>query len=229
MQSSSIILCDDQLQGQEIVLAVTGHRDILPADIDILKETINSFFRKIQARYPDHQLVLLSALAEGADRLAARVALECRIDYTAVLPMPVDEYLADFVDSDSQKEFYQLLGKASDQIIVKPEKTADLTGLAWRERCYVAVGRYFSRYAGILIALWDGYNNRELGGTADVVRMFLAENSENIRGDSASGLEVQPVVMHIWSHRESAHGSDSGAHPTGSLRELFSLADFVNS
>src|SRR5439155_9689390 len=60
-----------------IVLGVVGHRDVRPEDREILKQELKKVFQQFRDEYPHTPLVLLSALAEGADQLAAEAALEC--------------------------------------------------------------------------------------------------------------------------------------------------------
>jgi len=229
MKSDPQILRDDQDQRREIVLATTGHRDIPPVDYDILAASIRSYLRKIQICYPHHPLILLSALAEGADRIAAKVALECGVELGAVLPMERGDYIEDFVSAESQHEFFELLKMATWQVVVQPEDVDDPEDPSQRDRCYVAVGEYFCSYAHQLITLWDGQNSNEPGGTADVVRMFLLSFSSNSKCAGLPDSTVQPAVIHIWSRRRTTHGFDSIGHPVGSSRELNPVVDFVSS
>ena len=62
-----------------IVIGVVGHRDISPNDRETLKETLKAVFRQFQAAYRHTPLVVLSALAEGADQLAAWAALDAAL------------------------------------------------------------------------------------------------------------------------------------------------------
>src|SRR3989304_6042032 len=80
-----------------IVVGVTGHRDLRPADIGRLSSGVSQFFRGLQARYPHTPLVLLSPLAEGADRLAAEVAVKMGVRLIVPLPMPRQLYEMDFL------------------------------------------------------------------------------------------------------------------------------------
>jgi len=229
MKSDPQILRDDQDQRREIVLAITGHRDIPPVDYDILAASICSHLRKIQICYPDHPLVLLSALAEGADRIAARAALEYGVELGAVLPLEEDDYTDDFVSAQSQHEFSQLLEEAAWQVVVQPESIIDPTKPSQRDLCYTAVGEYFCSHAHQLIALWDGQYSNEPGGTADVIRMFLQGLSHKSSREGLPDSIVQPTVIHIWSRRETIPYFDLIEHPVGSSRELNPVVNFVGS
>ena len=57
------------------VVGVTGHRDLRPDDGPNLEKAVQKAFERIRKECPDTPLVLLSSLAEGADRLVAHFAL----------------------------------------------------------------------------------------------------------------------------------------------------------
>src|SRR5438094_7688168 len=81
-----------------LVLGITGHRDLRDEDIPGLEAAVKAIFADLQARCPNTPLMLLSPLAEGADRLAARVALDMGVRLVVPLPMPRQLYLDDFSD-----------------------------------------------------------------------------------------------------------------------------------
>src|SRR5271157_2523659 len=101
-----------------LVIGVTGHRDLRPEDHETLKAQLRSVFTKLQHRYPATPLILLSPLAEGADRLAAGVALEMNIHLVVPLPMPREEYERDFTTAESRNEFHTLVAKADRSFVV---------------------------------------------------------------------------------------------------------------
>ena len=71
-----------------LVVAVTGHRDLVPAEIPQIRERVQDFLRELQHRYAYRSVGVMSALAEGADRLVAEEALALGMPITVVLPMP---------------------------------------------------------------------------------------------------------------------------------------------
>ena len=56
-------------------------------------------------------VTLISSLAEGADRIAARAALEAGFALDVVLPCPAPIYLETFVDDASRQEFAALAAR----------------------------------------------------------------------------------------------------------------------
>jgi hypothetical protein len=54
-----------------LVIGVTGHRDLRSEDRETLAGRLREIIAELRVRYPHTPLILLSPLAEGADRLAA--------------------------------------------------------------------------------------------------------------------------------------------------------------
>jgi hypothetical protein len=154
-----------------ITIGITGHRDIPPEDETSLKFAIHKTFSKIQAEYPNQKPLLLSGLAEGADRLAVKVAYDMGIGYAAILPLPPNDYRTDFESETSRQDFNQWMDKA-DWIEVLTNPDTDTQGDNARDRCYQQLGIYLATHSNILIALWDGVLLEKIGGTSQVGRFF---------------------------------------------------------
>jgi hypothetical protein len=86
----------DIVGAASLIVGVTGHRMLREAELPGLRAQVQAFFLDLRARYPDLPLVLLSSLAEGSDQLAAQVAIELGVRVIAPLPMPIEQYRADF-------------------------------------------------------------------------------------------------------------------------------------
>jgi hypothetical protein len=150
-----------------LVFGVSGHRDLRIADVPQLREQLFRVFARYRAAYPHTPFQLLTPLAEGADRLTAEVAVASKIELLVPLPMGRREYERDFATAESLAEFRGLLAAAEShwriRIRQKPwpeDRTAQ----------YAAVGDFIARSSHILILLWDGTDNRKIGGTAWVKR-----------------------------------------------------------
>jgi hypothetical protein len=191
-----------------LVIAVTGHRDLRSEDIGKLEELVRVIFAEIARKYPHTSLVLLSPLAEGADGLAARVALE--MDIRLIVPMPLarDLYEQDFKSPASREEFRDVLAKArqSFELPLLPghtEQEIRAPGEA-RNHQYAQVGGYIARHTQILIALWDGQESKKVGGTAQVVK-FKLEGVPEPYGPARSPLDPPESgpVYHVVTPRIS--------------------------
>ncbi|MGC9187651.1 MAG: hypothetical protein ACP5GN_08225 [Fervidicoccaceae archaeon] len=64
-----------------LVIGITGHRDIVNEDRELLKDKIREIFKELRSRYANTPLLLITSLAEGADRIGAEVALEMGFEY----------------------------------------------------------------------------------------------------------------------------------------------------
>jgi hypothetical protein len=145
-------------------VGVTGHRTL--SDPDALIPAVHAALRGLVERFlgpeADPALLVISALAEGADRLVAREVLagpDAALE--AVLPLPAREYLADFADEASRAEFTDLLGRAVRVWQAPPGSS--------RQEAYERAGRRVVDRSDVVIALWDGQPSRGRGGTATIV------------------------------------------------------------
>jgi hypothetical protein len=160
-----------------LVLGITGHRDLREADVAGLEARVGDLFAELRARYPHTPLILLSPLAEGADRLAARVALRMGVQLFVPLPMPRALYEEDFATADSRAEFAGLLQQADRWFELPVRRGVDEEQLRehteQRDPQYQQVGIYIADHCHILIALWDGGATNGNGGTGQVVQYKL--------------------------------------------------------
>lgn len=167
---------DKTLGPLPFVIGVTGHRDLRDEDILPLKKAVAKIFGEFVRRMPSTPLVVLSALAEGADRLVAEVALANNVRLIVPLPMGQSEYEKDF-DASSLTEFRNLLARADERFelpTVEGNVEKDSAGDK-RSLQYAQLGQYVVLHSHLVLALWDGLDPELLGGTADVVKMCLKE------------------------------------------------------
>jgi hypothetical protein len=153
------------------LVAVTGHRDLRPQDLDLLRQQVRAIFSGMRRRMPNTPLILLTGLAEGADQLVAEVAIEQDVLLAAAIPMPIDIYKEQMTE-EAQKKLDGLLALSMLQIMIPlaGQTTQQLrTSEAARAECYEALARFLSHYGQSLIALWDGKSSQKRGGTSSVV------------------------------------------------------------
>ena len=195
-----------------IVVGVTGHRDLREEDIPELEKNVGAIFKEIKLKYQDKYqrlpIQILSPLAEGADRLVARVGLyagHADVKLTAILPMPKEEYEKDFDTAGSKREFADLLEKAEDvfELPFVEGNTREMVQRCKesRNKQYALAGAYIAAHSQILIALWDG---RATGETAEVVRAKL----EGIPAPSAPPESPMDIldngpVYHVFTVRKN--------------------------
>jgi len=151
-----------------LIIAITGHRDPKPEQQVAIAQNIKTELLHLLDKYPNTPIWLLSALAEGADRLAAQTALDLRCKFpnrvrlVCPLPLPPDEYSKDWVENKQAQQDFESLLDQSDEWFVLP-CTTDRPG------CYAHLGHYLARVSHILLACWDGVNLYKSGGTDRVI------------------------------------------------------------
>jgi hypothetical protein len=152
-----------------LILGVAGHRR-LPDSGDALGRVVRELLLDFRNRYPSTRIVVLSSLAEGADRLVAREALALDCSLVVPLPMERQEYEKDFATPESLADFRALLLRAESVFVVRsPVAESSVDG---RAVAYANCGAYIAGECAELIALWDGEDS-PTGGTAEVVRFKL--------------------------------------------------------
>src|SRR5690606_203889 len=100
--------------GLPLVVAVTGHRDLVPGEVPAIRQRVRDLFTDLSSRAGERNLRVMSPLAEGADRLVAEEALALGLELIVPLPMPRELYALDFEDEDSAGEFNRLAARASE-------------------------------------------------------------------------------------------------------------------
>jgi len=153
---------------QTKIIGITGHRDIVKT-VE-LKKHIKEFFINLQNSTSETKL--LSPLADGADRLVAKIYLEIfKEEATLIVPMPFDQerYMKDF-DSKSKKDFLNYLEVAEEIYIVEDREKDN----------YKSLGYHVVNKSDTLLALWDGTFNHKSGGTGNVVAYAKEKDKEVI-------------------------------------------------
>ena len=159
-----------------LVIGAIGHRDLRQQDVLPLENRVRDLLRDICARYPHSPKILLSALAEGADRVVARVALE--LNFSLVVPLPFEKsfYREDFTEPESKQEFDSLIARATSVVelsAASAKRKRSTPKGETRDDLYLQAGKFITQYSQILIALWDGVDSERRAGTAQVVKMKI--------------------------------------------------------
>ena len=149
-------------------IGVTGHRRL--NDEGTLRQSVRGVLARLDGilSHTPHAFVVVSPLAEGADRLVVQEVLAWpeteeagRHRLEAVLPLPPANYVQDFGTEESRDEFQSLLtGAASVHL---------LGTAASRTAAYQQAGRHVVQSCDVLVAIWDGNPARGKGGSAEIV------------------------------------------------------------
>jgi hypothetical protein len=155
-------------------VSVTGHRPNRMPERQWrgIKRNLAKAMAKIESENPGRPLVLVTGLAEGADRLAAFVALGRGWSLHAILAFHRSRFEKDFPDPYAIGEFRALLEASAK--VEEPDKRWHARKAP--ERGYEAVGEQLLKLSDILIAIWDGKASRGKGGTVEVIKEAQGKN-----------------------------------------------------
>ncbi|MGA9421719.1 MAG: hypothetical protein WBW61_05100 [Rhodanobacteraceae bacterium] len=204
-----------------LIVGVTSHRNLVDSEIGPLRDRVHAFLVDLGQRFPGLPLIVLSALAEGGDRLVAEEALACGAQLVAVLPLPPALYVSDFVDADSRTRF-ERLGRRAEVVQVPLLARNTAAGIAVRgeerDAQYAEAGLFIASHCHILLALWDGHTSNLTGGTAQIVRYHLdgiVPGSIERRRGSHSLIERddESLLYHIACSRSRADGGVKAPEP----------------
>jgi hypothetical protein len=184
-------------------VGVTGHRaDVFPeGSLDALRSRIRDVLllvadagKALLEREQDcfaplpPRMRFVSPIADGADQIAAEVALELGWELQAVLPFGRDEYRASLANDGARERLDDLLTRATCVLELPGDKARQLDA-------YVMTGRATVAHCDMLIAVWDGLPPRGRGGTGEVVQLAIT------RGTAIIHLPPDPAAPArlLWS------------------------------
>jgi len=145
-------------------IGVSGHRQL--RDEQVVTEMTEAVLNRVLEGADE--IVVVSSVAEGADRLVADLVLtRPGATLEIILPLPADDFLDDFDSEESRREFWDLLQRASAVAVVEQVPGEDRTA------AYERAGHEVVDTCDLLVALWDGRPSRGRGSTADVIQYAL--------------------------------------------------------
>jgi len=157
---------------------ITGHQNIgSPDDIVWVKQML------AERIVDEHITSGFTSLAVGADQLFASLLREHSIHYTAVIPCT--DYEKTFSSSNALRSFENLRSEAFDVIVLPYQKP--------EEAAFWEAGKKIVELSEIILAVWNGLPAKGLGGTADVVRFALENNTRVIHIDPVKRRVVDAV------------------------------------
>jgi hypothetical protein len=184
-------------------VGVTGHRaESLPSTaIEPLRDRIREVLllvahagQALLAREQDCFALLppclrfVSPIADGADQIAAEIALELGWELQVVLPFSRGEYRESLANHGARERFDALIERATCILELPGHSQAQLDA-------YVITGRATVAHCDLLIAVWDGLPPRGRGGTGEVVQLAITRGTAVIH----LPLEQDVPARVLWS------------------------------
>lgn len=163
-----------------LTLGITGHRASRMTDIETIAARIAEVVSGLQEamdrldaqpwfREDPPRLRVMSALAEGADRIVADIAMAHGYELDAVVPFLPEIYAEDFADQASHDHFYRLLDAAGRVLVLPGVRDSD-------SRAYALAGEALVAHSTVILAVWDGAPALGRGGTGEVVARAVETN-----------------------------------------------------
>ncbi|MGH6876098.1 MAG: hypothetical protein ACREHV_01835, partial [Rhizomicrobium sp.] len=213
-----------------LAVGVIGHRpDRLPEDMrPRIAQEIGETFEAIRteavaahARHADYfstsapKLIVVTALAEGSDRMATEAALANGFELEAPLPFPVDEYERDFDGPGAKNLFQGFVRRARAVLELEGDRTQP-------GKSYAAAGLVVLDNSDILIAVWDGGAAHGRGGTTELIHEAVRRGMPVIRVDATC---ENPPRLH-WRGIEDRHTTPMHIedHPAVALDQALAAA-----
>lgn len=162
------------------IIGVSGHRNVHPSAIAAMRQEIRAFFELLRSRMPHTELRLMTGMAQGADLIAADVALESGVRVEALLPRPFDQYVAEF-DSASAELLRRLLAHPSLFCSALDKGEAGEPN----DAAYVRLSEALAARSSVLLALWNGEISPHAGGTSDTALCYLDAQPVHSARDAA--------------------------------------------
>lgn len=158
-------------------------------------------------------LRIVTALAEGADRLAVSNLPKTWV-FEAILPMPREDYRQDFgsdATSSPRLEFEELLGRAESVTELFSSSDHNANAAQNRSASYGLLGAFLVRQVDILVAMWDGEKSEGAGGTAEVIARAIESGKPVIWIDPAAANVCRSLI---------AIGSTASTHVTTPIDQV---------
>jgi len=186
-----------------LTVGVTGHRAevLAEGDIERLRERVRETLllieesgRALLERERDcfepgpARLRFVSPIADGADQIAAELALELGWELQTILPFSRDVYRSSLANQGARERFDALIERTCCLLELPGDPDDSL-------EAYIMTGRATVSHCDVLIAVWDGKPPRGRGGTGEVVQLALT------RGRAIAHVPLDPKseVRLLWA------------------------------
>jgi hypothetical protein len=207
-----------------LIIGTAGHRDLREDDLPRLRAAVASALTTLRRQYLDNDrqtpVVVLSALAEGADQLIATEAAKQGATLIAALPLPLSEYRRDFTQkamtTDASRSFEELFQKAGATVELPLAAGGTEGGVKAfgpeRDRQYREASLFIAKHCHVLIALYDGNDDDVTVGSAAEAVSFCREGVPvAVKGPARpilDGSDTIPVI-HIITPRKTVRTTAS--------------------
>ncbi len=187
-----------------VTISITGHRLLTQQQKDkiipIVKKAVLNIMFYAGELDPSATFRAISPLAEGADTIFARIAIELGVPVEVLLPFEREEYLKDFSSDVARAEF----GVLYDTIPGADKSVAGTVKKKAVDELYLEMGELLVDETDYLIAVWNEKPGNGKGGTADIVNYALAA------GKNILLIDPEDEHPHInYRHKDIPNGREN--------------------
>lgn len=138
----------------------------------LIAEAGHALYERERACFADEKphLRFVSPIADGADQIAAEVALELGWELQVIVPFGRQTYRRSLASQAARERFDELLERAACVLELPGDRRRELDA-------YVMTGRATVGHCDMLIAVWDGLPPRGRGGTGEVVQIAITHGT----------------------------------------------------
>lgn len=173
-----------------ILVGIIGHRDILPEKTEENEAKVRAALIALKKQFRNTPFFLVCSLAEGADMLGAKIAIELDMPLVALLPMEPAEYKKTFMHAASGPLLDSYLERAEVKHVCTSFDNPSNPGSL--DDQFARSGAAVMQYSHIVIALWDGVTRDFAAGTSFLVRHAIKGIPRDIVYD-LEGSSVSPL------------------------------------
>jgi len=150
-------------------VGVIGHRHLRLDEIPRLQQEFDSHIKLLLASSKTTKIIILTGMAEGADRIPQASQYRKYFSICAVLPLAKDEYVNDFPSRKQRAAFGQALNQC-DYIVISPHSPSGRISTKLRDKAYQECARWISDNSNLLIGFWNGMEPRGIAGTSETIK-----------------------------------------------------------
>lgn len=196
-----------------LIISVSGHIDIRPEDAERAGESFGRLVGMLKESYPNTGIIVMTALAEGSDRIIARKAMELGLNIAPVFPFEREAYIRTFKGigyadvAESVADFDSILSdeRTYTPCVLIKRRINEVLG-------FRALAAYLISNSHIVVSLWNGRRSQYRGGTYDTIRMAFegidddvsrytsprTSLSDNVENDSTHYLDSLNDALIAW-------------------------------
>ena len=151
-------------------VTITGHRNIPGKEAG----RIGKAFEQILKTELGEGYIFCSQIADGADQILAKTALEHNQKLLAVIPMGIQEFCS--MDLKNRKAFDEIINIPNTQVKeIKIQCNENPVDRRIRDLYYRRANEYMLAMSEKVIAVWDGKKSKSDAGTKAVIRKAIKE------------------------------------------------------